>query len=466
MALKNPHGLALEGPETQWTYAELDGVVEERASRLSTLGAGPGVKVLLASELNIEAVEVVHSVFRTRSTLVPVNPRLLLGNEAFDQVNPEIVLVSKTLRKKYSPLLKNYNDRSDLAVDSDLLSVWVSKNLDEFKPDQLDGSANLPAALIFTSGTEGISKTIQISHEALEHSAYAIGSRLSLAATDRWYASLSLGHVGGLALVHRAAWNGATLLVDGEFSTERLVGMIEDREITHTSLVPTMLHDLIGTRGTKQVPSSLKVLIVGGAPTNESLLNEALSLGYPIVLTYGMTETCSQVTTATVELVKQKPGTAGAPIHGLEVKIDDEEIFVRGPTVASDVTDEEGWFATGDLGGIDESGHLWVRGRQRDIIITGGVNVDPLRVANEIREVAGVSDAVVVGLENERWGETVGALVVLESCESMSESAILEILSVKLSKSELPRTISFAERIPTSPNGKIDFATVQSLLRS
>ena len=141
----------------------------------------------------------------------------MLGNEAFDQVNPEIVLVSKTLRKKYSPLLKNYNDRSDLAVDSDLLSVWVSKNLDEFKPDQLDGSANLPAALIFTSGTEGISKTIQISHEALEHSAYAIGSRLSLAATDRWYASLSLGHVGGLALVHRAAWNGATLLVDGEF---------------------------------------------------------------------------------------------------------------------------------------------------------------------------------------------------------------------------------------------------------
>lgn len=185
----------------------------------------------------------------------------------------------------------------------------------------------------------------------------------------------------------------------------------------------------------------------------------------PVVSTYGMTETCSQISTATVDLVKQKPGTVGTPIQGLEIRItEDKEVCVRGPTVANDATDGEGWLVTGDLGEIDNDGHLWIRGRQRDIIITGGVNVDPVRVSNEIRGVPGVVEAVVVGLLNEEWGETVGALVVLESDESMQESEILEILSEKLSKSELPRTLSFVAEIPTSPNGKTDFGKVRCIL--
>ena len=178
-----------------------------------------------------------------------------------------------------------------------------------------------------------------------------------------------------------------------------------------------------------------------------------------------MTETCSQVTTTPVGLVKQKPGTVGAPIDGLEIKIgEDREIWVRGPTVLDDSTDEEGWFATGDLGEIDEVGHLWINGRRRDIIITGGVNVDPVKVANEIRSLPGVLDAAVVGLLDEVWGETVGALVVPESQQSTGASAILEILEDRLSTSQLPRKLDFVTEIPTNQHGKIDRHAVRSIL--
>ena len=465
MALENPHGLALECGENHWTYKELDSVVEERTSQLTTLGAGPGINVLLASEVNVEAVEMVHSVFRAGSTLVPVNPRLGLADGVLDQANPQIILVSKSLEKQFNPFLRNYEDRSESLIPSESMGIWVSKNPSEFKDGQGDRSANFPAALLWTSGTEGRPKTIPITHDALEHSAFAIKSRLGLGEADRWYASLSLGHVGGLALVHRAAWAGSTLLVDQGFSTEILIEMIEEKRVSHTSVVPTMLHGLIRVRGNKKVPAALQAIVVGGAPLDKSLLERALSLGYPIVSTYGMTETCSQISTATVDLVKQKPGTVGTPIQGLEIRItEDKEVCVRGPTVANDATDGEGWLVTGDLGEIDNDGHLWIRGRQKDIIITGGVNVDPVRVSNEIRGLPGVVEVVVVGLLHEVWGETVGALVVLESHESMKKSAMLKILSDRLSKSELPRTLSFVAEIPTSPNGKIDFEAVRLIL--
>ncbi len=465
MALENPYGLALEGSEIQWTYDELDKAVEERMSRLKTLGAGAGINVLLFSEVNIEAVEMVHSVFRTGSTLVPVNPRLGLTGEVLDRLNPQIILVSKTLREKVAPFLTSYEGWSESSIGSETMGIWVSRNPNELKPDQVYRFANFPAAFLVTSGTEGRPKTVPVTYQALEHSACAIKSRLNLSSTDRWFASLSLGHVGGLALVHRAAWNGSTLLVDQAFSTEILIEMIEKREISHTSVVPTMLHGLVRDRGDKQIPPTLRAMIVGGASLDASLLDRALSLGYPIVSTYGMTETCSQVSTAPAELVKQKPGTVGAPISGLEIKIvENNEICVRGPTVGTDAIDREGWFATGDLGEIDEDGHLWIKGRQKNIIITGGVNVDPERVANEIRCVSEVSDAVVVGLSDEVWGEIVGALVVLESHGSMKESAMLKILSGRLSKSELPRMLSFVREIPNSPNGKTDFEAVRLIL--
>ncbi|MEO2157749.1 MAG: class I adenylate-forming enzyme family protein [bacterium] len=467
IAQENPDALALDDGENSWTYRELDDAVEERASQLLDLGAGPGITIALASEVDALAVQYVHAVFRTGSTIAPVNPRLGLQGAAIEKLNPQIVLLSKQDGPTLDWYFGKYEHRYDSVNLTGQARGWTikSSDLSRSRCIKSEKTCEFPAALLSTSGTDGASKIVPIMHQSLDHSAGSVKLRLGLSTEDRWYASLSLAHIGGLALIHRSAWTGSALLVKGYFSIHNLVDMIDSYGISHTSLVPTMLYQLLESRDEKPIPATLKALIIGGAPMSSSLLTRALAAGYPVASTYGMTETCSQVATASVELVKQKPGTVGAPIESVEVKIaEDQEIWVRGPTVIGNMSHEGSWFATGDLGKLDEEGHLWVIGRQRDIIITGGVNVDPLKIAEEIRSIPGVYDAAVIGFPDAVWGEVVGALVVTQSGESLDKAIILEALKGSLSKSEVPRLLSYAPEIPMNTNGKINRKAILEIL--
>ena len=465
IAQENPDALALDDGENSWTYRELDDAVETKTSQLLDLGAGPGITIALVSEVDALAVQYVHAAFRTGSTLAPINPRLGLQSAAIQKLNPQIVLLSKQDRPTLGSYFGEYEHRYDVVSVTGQVTTWTIRRSEPSRCIKSDETGEFPAALLSTSGTDGASKVIPIMHQGLDHSADSVRLRLGLSTEDRWYASLSLAHIGGLALIHRSAWTGSALLVKECFSINNLVDMIDIYGISHTSLVPTMLYQLLDSRAEKPIPATLKALLIGGAPMSKALLTRALEAGYPVASTYGMTETCSQVATASVELVKQKPGTVGAPIGSVEVKIaEDQEIWVRGPTVIGNTSREGTWFATGDLGKLDEEGHLWVIGRERDIIITGGVNVDPLKVVEEIRSTPGVYDAAVIGFPDAVWGEVVGALVVTQSGESLDKAIILEALKGSLSKSEVPRLLSYAPEIPMNTNGKINRKAILEIL--
>jgi O-succinylbenzoic acid--CoA ligase len=254
------------------------------------------------------------------------------------------------------------------------------------------------------------------------------------------------------------------LVLRGQYSAETLVELIERGEITHASLVPTMLRHLLDARRDAPVPSTLRCLLVGGAAASERLIEQAVSLGYPVALTYGLTEACSQVATASPDLVVEKPGTVGLPLDGVEVRIPDSgEIWVRGPTVAASFVDEDGWLATGDYGSLDEDGHLWISGRVDERIISGGVNVDPRAVENAIHDISGVAEVVVVGVPDDTWGEVVGALVVSESA-SLDLQALESAVRKRVSSDEVPRRLALAAELPRNANGKIDRAEVRACL--
>ena len=379
---------------------------------------------------------------------------------ALDAIEPDLILSTE-------------RDMSDAALDAD----WVTTLDDLPRPARGEGEgvgADLdppvaveeakargadprPFALLWTSGTAGDARAVPLLSSALEASARASVARLGLKEADRWYASLSLGHVGGLVLVHRAAHVGCTLLVRGRFSAAVLVELIEHEGLTHTSLVPTMLRRLLDVRGGESAPSTLRCLLVGGAAAGGALVPKAIRRGYPVALTYGLTEACSQVATAPPGLVAQKPGTVGAPIDGLTLRIrEDGEIWVRGDTVSPGVADGEGWLATGDLGRIDGDGHLWISGRISDRIVTGGVSVDPRAVEVVLEGLPGVSDAAVVGLPDDVWGEMVVALIVPRPGVEADPEALIEMARKRLSSSEVPRRVEFADTLPVNTNGKID----------
>ncbi|MBI5156380.1 MAG: AMP-binding protein [Acidimicrobiia bacterium] len=182
-------------------------------------------------------------------------------------------------------------------------------------------------------------------------------------------------------------------------------------------------------------------MLLGGGPADPSLVRHALDAGLPVLQTYGMTETCSQVCTVAPGEAEAALGTAGRPLDGAEVSIaTDGRIRVRGPMVSSGYLGEEPradpWFTTGDLGAIDAARRLTVLGRADAVIVTGGENVHPVGVERALRAVPGVVDARVFGEPDAEWGSRVVAEVVLEGA-TLAE--VDRAARIALAPAEVPR---------------------------
>jgi O-succinylbenzoic acid--CoA ligase len=316
------------------------------------------------------------------------------------------------------------------------------------------------AALVLTSGSSGAPRPVAITHANLRASAEAVIERLDLRETDSWVTSLSLAHVGGLVLVHRAAVAGCRLVTTRRFRAEEVARLLEDGTGTHVSVVPVMLARLLEARGDRPSPSTLRCVLVGGAAAPPALVGRAVALGYPVALTYGLTEATSQVATAPPQQVRAKPGAVGRPIRAVEVRIGEGgEILVRGPTVASAAlgATEDGWLVTGDLGRLDSEGDLWVTGRVSDRIVTGGVTVEPGEVESVLAHHTGVADVAVIGEPDETWGERIVAVVVPKNpSRPPSLDDLLQIARDRLVPAKRPRGIRLVDSLPRNANGKLD----------
>jgi o-succinylbenzoate---CoA ligase len=258
------------------------------------------------------------------------------------------------------------------------------------------------------------------------------------------------------------------------FSAQTFNDLVDRGDVTPASLVPTMLLRALDERGSRTAPSSLRCLLLGGASTPRALVERALAARFPIALTYGLSEACSQVATAPPELVAHKPGIVGAALRGTDVRIDEVgEILVRGPTVAAGyvgvdqpLTDPAGWLHTGDLGELDEEGHLRVTGRRSERIVTGGVNVDPSEVEAVLRLHPDVQDVAVVGMPDPEWGERVVAVVVPGSVSSPSHAELETLARERLSPAKVPKRILFLGLLPRNVNGKLDRPAVQKAIHA
>jgi O-succinylbenzoic acid--CoA ligase len=426
-----PDAIALVSDDRAWTFRQIDLAVSGRADALRADGVHERTVVPLTVEPDAHAVRELLALWRLGATPAPLNARL-------------------------TPVER---EAATLA---------------------LEGTASEAQAVLWTSGTEGRPRGVAISYRNLVANAVASEERLELTAEDAWLASLSPAHIGGLALITRALLIGSRLVAVGPFDAERTLGLIDgtalpagtDVPVSHVSVVPTQLLRLLDLSGDAPPPDSFRCALVGGARAPTQLVRRALAAGWPIALTYGMTEATSQVATAPPELTRGKPGTVGRPLDGVDLRLaDDGEVLVRGPTVAvsyvgtgaPDVRADDGWLHTGDLGRLDDDGDLWITGRRADRIVTGGVTVDAVEVEEALRAHTGVADACVVGLPDAEWGERVAAWVV-PAGGRIEVEALRAFLRERLSGPKLPRVFHVAEGIPRNANGKVDRKLVMSVM--
>ncbi len=185
------------------------------------------------------------------------------------------------------------------------------------------------------------------------------------------------------------------------------------------------------------------------------MLEEALGRGATVVQTYGLTEAASQVTTLAPVDARRKLGSAGRPLLTTHLRIKDGEILVQGPTVAPEVSDEDGWLHTGDIGRIDDDGFLYVTDRIGDLIVTGGENVIPAEIEEALMRHPDVLDAAAVGRADYEWQEAVAAVVVLREGAQEDEEELRRHCAVTLADFKIPKRFEFISELPRTASGKL-----------
>jgi O-succinylbenzoic acid--CoA ligase len=489
-----------EGGSTR-TYRELDERVEELAGRLSALGVGVGTHLGVCLPTRPAFVELVHAAMRLGAVLVPLHARSTASELAERARTADCGLVCCGAATEATVVAAAADARE---ADGDLPVATVdtpregATAIDDATPETFDLPAWSPGrrlCLLFTSGTTGDPKAVDLRMGNVLASAAASAFRLGLDPADRWFDPLPMSHMGGLAPVYRSVCYGTAVALpgpdgsrtDGEtaysvgaFDPDAALAAMHETGATCTSLVPTMLSRLLDAGS---LPDSLRFVLLGGAPAGDELLERCFERDVPVAPTYGMTETASGIATARPAEARSHPGTVGHPLFTTTVTVVDDgaavesgqrgELVVSGPAVtpgyyhdseATEAAFGPHGFHTGDAGYRDEDGRVWVLNRLDDRLNPGGETVDPGEVVDVLRGFPGITDAAVVGLPDPEFGEQVAALVVASG--DLDPAALERHCRERLAGFKLPRTVGIADALPRTASDTVDREAVRERLQA
>lgn len=444
-----PNHLAVVFEDQRLTYSEFNGRVNRLANALLTLGLKKGDKIATVLPNCLEQLEIYWAVAKTGLVVVPLSP-LLRGTGLTRLLNDSdaaVVVTNKKFVSILDPLrasLPNIAANHYLLTDSDAagyqhyhaltaVSPATEPPYTEIKPDD-------PYNIIYSSGTTGLPKGIVHTH-AIRY-AYCTSFGLSYRMTPESII-LHTGSIifnGAFLTLMPAFFIGATFILHPQFDPEALIAAVSDEKVTHTMMVPSQIISMIhmpGFSGSKM--QSLEMICSVGAPLHlehKQALDRHLNGRFYEL--YGLTE--GFVTILDKTDFPQKPDSVGVPPPGFEMRIVDSdgqdcqpgqvgEIVGRGPITMPgyynrpDLTAnviQDGWLFSGDLGYVDEDGFLYLVDRQKDLIISGGINVYPRDIEEIIVQHTAVRETAVFGVPDEKWGETPVAAVILHQSGSVT----------------------------------------------
>jgi o-succinylbenzoate---CoA ligase len=434
-AAARPQSTALQTPETSWSYARLHAAARHAAAELGARGAHPGERVAIALAPGLDFAQTLHACLLLGAVAVPVDLRLAEA-ERERIADGCRVLVAEPLGEgpgeDHAPPLEDVPGGHDL---------------------------DATAVIIHTSGTTAAPRPIELTYGNFLWSALGSAVALGLDPQERWLCTLPLSHVGGLSILLRSSIYATSAIVHERFDVELALHALREERVTLVSLVATTLARLLDAGLVE--PPALRCALTGGGPVPAALIARAAAAGIPVSLTYGLSESCSQVTTTPVAELREPRDedspSAGPALFCTRVRIAaDREILVQGPTVAPGALAQDGWLHTGDLGDLDERGRLRVSGRKADTIVSGGENVAPAEVEAVLEAHPHVLEAAVLGRPDEQWGEAVTAIVIARPGSRLEAEELRAHCAAALAPYKVPKQFTLtSEPLPRTRSGKL-----------
>jgi fatty-acyl-CoA synthase len=461
-------------PLGELSYAVLDERVRRLGAALDAAGVPPGGRVAVVSPNSARMLELLLAVPACGRILVPINFRLnaaeiryILEHSGAGMVfaDPEH---AATVPEDLCPV-RPLGPGSDEWLDSfdpiaDPLTAW--------SPDE-----DATATLNYTSGTTARPKGVALSHRALWLDAVTFGLHVSVTAADRYLHTLPLFHVNGWGLPYAMTGLGVPQVIQRKIDGPEILRRVDEHGITLMACAPAVLGivlDALDDGHPAAGGGRVRVICAGAPPPSKIIERTEQELGWEFIQIYGLTETAPLVTVnrrvpETDDLAPADRAaaltSAGVPVVGTRIRLaDDGEVLVRGNHVLTEYWRDEtasaaalagGWFHTGDGGMVDAAGRLVILDRKKDVIITGGENVSSAEVENRLYEHPAVNEAAVIGVPDERWGETVKAVIVVKPGHTVEESELIAFAREGLAHYKCPTSVDVVPAIPRTATGKI-----------
>jgi long-chain acyl-CoA synthetase len=483
------------------SWGELEDRVDRCARALAELGLVTGNRVAIAMINSVDFVTAYLGALRAGLTAVPANPRSATGElmrilaDSGSLVVIADATTATTVRSAVAGLedaLRGADDelRSRSSVPRIIAAggTTVGAELDfdallsgDGRPTVSPADAEALALLLYTSGTSGRPRGAMLSHRALlaNIAQTAAIEPAPMRADDVVLGLLPLFHVYGLnCVLGQVLVQGARLVLLDHFDADATLDLVGEHGITNLPIAPPVIAAWAGRDDLRDKLSGVRFVLSGAAPLDADLAEEFESAaGVVVHQGYGLTEAAPVVTsTLTATGSAAVPGSVGGAIPGVEIEVrdaggrpvagdDPAQIWVRGDNLFSgywpdgvDGPDDDGWYATGDIGVIAREGDLVLVDRLRELVIVSGFNVYPTEVEEVIAEVAGVAESAVIGNPDEETGEAVHAFVVATDPAASRDDladAVRTHCESRLARFKWPKQITVVEGLPHSATGKV-----------
>lgn len=484
---RHPDKMAIKFEGKSFSYQQLNSRVNQLAHALLSVGIHKGDRVAVLLHNSNEYLEAFWATSKIGAVLVPINWRLgpkevqyivndseaklLLYGSSFSETISKITHETKSLEEHV--IVDGFDD---LGIHYE--AFIQGKSTGEPDPDGADLEDLF--ILMYTSGTTGFPKGSMLTQNNILWTSINQIMDFEVNQYDKTLVVAPMFHVGGLLIFSLPIIHaGASMVILRSFNVENVLRTFDEEKVTTFFGAPTMFHDICQQDEviSKYDFSSLRLMLSGGAPLPLPILRKMIQFFPNAGFTegYGVSETASCTSFLSSSDIFRKSGSVGKPFTHNEMRLINDkgedvspheigEIILRGPTTmkgywnkpeATESSFIGDWFKTGDLARMDEEGYFYIVDRKKDMIISGAENIYPKEIEIVLYEHPSILEASVIGVPDEKWGESVLAVVVLQPGEKVTEDELIQYCKENLASYKKPKSIKFVQELPKNPSGKI-----------